>query len=87
MSLIAFAVANQSLIQNTVAPDKRGRVISLGTGLAVGLPAVGAVIQGGLAETFGLQLPVLGAMLIGIVYWAWASRRLLQESDNLERRQ
>ena len=87
MSLIAFAVANQSLIQNVVDPDKRGRVISLGTGLAVGLPAVGALILGGLAETFGLQMPVLGAMIIGIIYWAWASRRLLQETDNLERLQ
>lgn len=38
MSIIASAVANQSLIQNTVDPDKRGRVISLRTGLAVGLP-------------------------------------------------
>jgi len=85
MSTIAFAVANQSLIQNAVDPGHRGRVISLGTGLAVGLPAVGALILGTLAESLGLQVPVLGAMVIGIFYWAWAARLLLKEREELER--
>ena len=85
MSLVVLAFGNLSLIKNVVDPDKRGREISLGTGLAVGLPAIGAVTQGGLAETFGLQIPVLSTMIIGIVYWAWASRNLLKETDNLER--
>ena len=42
------------------------------------------LFQGGLAEMLGLQLPVLGVTVIGIFYWAWASRRLIRETDNLE---
>jgi len=50
----------------------------------VGLPAIGAVIQGGLAETFGPQLPILGAMIIGMGYWLLIFRRLPRETDNLK---
>jgi len=85
MSNIGFAVSNQSLLQNAVDRARRGRVISLSTGLAVGLPALGALILGTLAETSGLQVPVMGAMVIAVLYWAWASRKLLNEREDLER--
>ena len=84
MSTIAFAVANQSLIQNAVDPGKRGRVIGLSTGLAVGLPAIGALILGSLGESFGLQLPVAGSMIIGILFWIWSARRVMRQASLLE---
>ena len=37
VSIIGCTVSSQSLIQNAVDPDKRGRIISLSTGMAVGL--------------------------------------------------
>ena len=84
MSIIASAVANQSLIQNTVDPDKRGRVISLSTGLAVGLPAIGSLTLGALGEIFGLQAPVIVCMLIGIIYWSFAARGVMSQAPTLE---
>ena len=84
MSIIASAVANQSLIQNTVDPDKRGRVISLSTGLAVGLPAIGSLTLGALGEKFGLQAPVIVCMLIGIIYWSFAARGVMSQAPALE---
>ena len=84
MSIIASAVANQSLIQNTVDPDKRGRVISLSTGLAVGLPAIGSLTLGALGENFGLQAPVIVCMLIGIIYWSFAARGVMSQAPALE---
>ena len=84
MSIIASAVANQSLIQNTVDPDKRGRVISLSTGLAVGLPAIGSLTLGALGEKFGLQAPVIVCMLIGIIYWSFAARDVMPQAPALK---
>lgn len=83
--IIAFAVANQSLVQNAVDPSKRARVISLSTGLAVGLPATGALILGLLSETFGLQAPLAGAMILGLVVWFWTSRGILKNAEELEK--
>lgn len=82
--IIAFAVANQSLVQNSVDPAKRARVISLSTGMAVGLPATGALILGGLSENFGLQAPLAGAMVCGLIFWSWSSRRVLRHAKDLE---
>ena len=84
MSIIASAVANQSLIQNTVDPDKRGWVISLSTGLAVGLPAIGSLTLGALGEKFSLQAPVIVCMLIGIIYYSFAARGVMSQAPALE---
>jgi MFS family permease len=83
-TLITMAVASQSLVQNVVEPSKRARVISLSTGIAVGFPALGALILGSLGDVFGVQAPVLAAAGICAIYWLWASRRLRRQSDLME---
>ena len=82
-SLITMAVASQSLIQNTVDPTKRARVISLSTGIAVGFPAVGALILGSFGEIYGIQSPVLISALICLVYSIPIAKSLLCEGKAL----
>ena len=85
VSIIGCTVSSQSLIQNAVDPDKRGRIISLSTGMAVGLPAIGALVLGSLGEKFGLQIPFVTFMLIGIFYWIFAARTVVPNSEILEK--
>ena len=82
-SLITMAVASQSLIQNTVDPAKRARVISLSTGIAVGLPAVGALILGSFSEIYGVQSPVLISAVICLVYSIPIAKSLLRDGKSL----
>jgi MFS family permease len=83
-SLVTMAVASQSLVQNAVDPSKRARVISLSTGMAVGFPALGALILGSIGDILGVQTPVLVAAAICLLYWFWASKRLRRQSDLME---
>ena len=83
-SLITMAVASQSLIQNTVDPTKRARVISLSTGIAVGFPAVGALILGSFGEIYGVQSPVFISAVICLVYSIPIAKSLLRKGDTLD---
>ncbi len=55
MALLAGHVGAYSLVQNMVAPAMRARVISIGTAISVGGPALGALLLGWLAELIGLR--------------------------------
>ena len=83
-ALITIAVSSQSLIQNAVEPSKRARVISLTTGIAVGFPAVGAIILGSLGDYVGIQLPLLISAILCASYWILKSRRLIRQSKLVE---
>ncbi len=83
-AFIMQGIGNQTLIQAAVDPDFRGRVISL-YGITVrGMPAIGALIVGAIAETQGLALPVAGGALVCLLVWAWAWRNRSFYADNLE---
>ena len=84
ITLVCGAVANQSLVQNTVDPSVRGRVISLGTGMAVGFPAIGALTFGWLGSAFGIEVSIAGAMVVALIYWVPASKRLLGRAKDIE---
>lgn len=83
-ALVTAAVTSQTLVQGRVDPKIRGRVISLSTGMAVGFPAIGAIIQGSLGSTFGIQAPVAGSMVLALIYWVWAAHRLMGNAVDLE---
>ncbi len=83
-SLVIMAVASQSLVQNAVETSKRARVISLSTGMAVGFPALGALVLGSLGDVLGVQTPVLAGAALCLIYWLWASKRLRRQSDLME---
>ncbi|MBT5048926.1 MAG: MFS transporter [Rhodospirillaceae bacterium] len=78
-------VAAQSLIQNTVEPRVRARVLSLFIVFAHGLPAIGAVIIGWIASWAGLQVTIgCGGLLLAMV-WLWARPRTDRMAKILER--
>jgi predicted MFS family arabinose efflux permease len=78
-TFIVQGVTNQTLIQSAVAPEFRGRVISNYGLIAQGVPSIGSMIMGGVAEHFGLRWPVaVGAMLCLVLWYrAWQERKPL----------
>ncbi|MDP6174034.1 MAG: MFS transporter, partial [Rhodospirillales bacterium] len=82
--LMTQAVANQSLVQNAAGPAMRGRVISLSMAIALGLPALGALIQGTIADFTGVQAPVLVAGLLVMGVWLVLRARLQSHAQRLE---
>lgn len=87
VSFIVQGISNQTLVQSAVAPEFRGRVVSIYGLINQGVPAIGSIAIGGLAEHFGLQLPVAAGAAIcfclGLVIWRrrdWMAKTL--ESDN-----
>ena len=81
---IMQGIGNQTLIQSAVDPALRGRVLSLYGVTVRGMPAVGALIVGWLAEFHGLALPVAGGAFLCLAVWAWAWRNRRFYADNLE---
>ena len=70
--IVSGAITSQTLIQNSVHPEIRARVISITMVLAWGLPAVGAIVMGWVAEIFGLAITLgLGGILASLL-WVWA---------------
>lgn len=70
--LIGFCVvigstAASSLIQHSVEPDLRARVMALDIMISTGAPALGAILIGSAGARFGIQAPMFAAALIGIV--------------------
>lgn len=82
---LTSGVSSQTLIQNTVDPAVRGRVVGLTTGMAIGIPAIGGLILGPLGKEFGVQLPFIGAAILGVMAWSWIARRLYRQKDLLEK--
>ena len=83
-SLVVQGVSVQTLIQSTVASEMRGRVIGLYGIVARGCPAIGALVMGGLAERFGLRLPLAAGAAMCLVPWLWARRRKRTMAEALE---
>jgi len=74
-SLITTGISAQTLVQSTVDPAMRGRVMALYGMLFRGGPALNALILGWLASLIGLRLAVAGGAVICVTYWAWARSR------------
>ena len=83
-SLVVQGVSVQTLIQSTVASEMRGRVIGLYGIVARGCPAIGALVMGGLAERFGLRLPLAAGAIMCLVLWLWARGRKRTMAEALE---
>ncbi len=84
VSMLVTGVGSQTLIQNTVDSSVRARVMSLFVMLSWGLPALGAWIEGAVAEYFGLQWTVgIGAFLC-LLFGLWAVRAGNRLKDQLE---
>lgn len=79
---IVFTVTSQTLIQSAVDPGLRGRVISVHGLVVMGVPALGALMLGAIAEQFGLRLPLFVGGVICFVIWGltWQRRTALKAS-------
>ena len=81
--MVATAAA-MSLIQNAVASDVRARVLSMSSVIGVGAPALSAILIGALASRLGVQGPLLGAAVAGLVIWLVLARRVLVQAATVE---
>ncbi len=84
-AMVASGVGTQTLLQTAVEESMRGRVMSLYSVIYRGVPAVGALSMGWLAERFGLQLSLGAGAVICLMAWAWATRRTRTMAAALER--
>ena len=70
--MLLGGIAAQTLVQNAVDSTLRARVLSLYVVISWGLPALGAVAAGWIAQFVGLQATVgVGAALV-VLFWLWA---------------
>ena len=83
-AFVVLTVTNQTLIQSAVDPNFRGRVISVHGIVSLGVPALGAMLLGGLAEHFGLRPPVFIGGAICVLVWCLLWREEKSVSESLE---
>ena len=72
---VAQGIAIQTLLQTTIAPDMRGRVMSLYGMVARGGPSLGALTMGTMSEFLGLRGPLFGGAVLCFLLWVWAFAR------------
>jgi len=71
---VVVGVGEQQLLQNGVAGDLRGRVMSLYGMISRGAPAIGAFLMGSASSFVGLQWPVAVGGLFCLALCVWALR-------------
>ncbi len=74
-TLTMMSTGTQALVQSSVDNALRARVMSLYTMIYRGVPAVGAIIIGLLADRIGLQLAFIIATLLCVIPWLTAFAR------------
>ena len=80
-AMLVGGVGSQTLIQNTVRPDIRARVISLFIVISWGTPAIGALIAGWVANFAGLAITFAAGGAMTAALWLRA-RRLVPILEN-----
>lgn len=83
-SMLCVGVGEQTLLQNTLSSDVRGRVMSLYGMISRGGPAVGALAMGWASDSIGLRWPVFSAALICLGLWLWVLPRRRGMAEALE---
>lgn len=83
-TLTIMSTGTQALVQSSVDNALRGRVMSLYTMIYRGAPFLGALIIGAAADWIGLQLAFAVAVLLCILPWLTALRRLETMTTALE---
>jgi predicted MFS family arabinose efflux permease len=74
-TLTMMSTGTQALVQSSVDNQLRARVMSLYTMIYRGVPAVGAILIGWLADHIGLQLAFMIAAFLCLPAWIKAIRR------------
>ena len=84
-ALTVVGVGEQQLLQNAVAGNLRGRVMSFYGMINRGGPAIGAFLMGAASSFVGLQWPVAVGGAICLALCVWALRRGREFAPALER--
>ena len=66
---------SQALLQMTVNDEYRGRVMSIWTVVAMGSPAIGALVSGALADWIGIEIVISGTALCAFIATLLLSRQ------------
>jgi MFS family permease len=74
-TLNIMSTGTQALTQSALTDDLRGRVMGLYTVIYRGLPAVGALGVGAVAETFGLRAAFAAAAALTLIACIWVAPR------------
>ena len=83
-AMVLSGVGAQTLVQMSVDPEMRGRVLSIYGIIFRGGPAAGALIMGALSEGLGLRWPLAGGAFIVLALWLRTWRRRRRLADLLE---
>lgn len=77
--MVVSGIGVQSTLQFVAASHMRGRVLSLYGIIHIGGAGVGAFVLGLIAELTGLQWPIAGGAIIGLMVWIfiWARRKVI----------
>ena len=68
-TLNSMSTSTQALVQTAVENDMRGRVMSLYLLIFRGMPAIGSLIDGVIAHTFGLRVTFAICACVSLVVW------------------
>lgn len=66
---------SQALLQMTATEEYRGRVMSIWTVVAMGSPAIGALLSGALADWIGIEIVISGTALCAFIATLLLSRQ------------
>jgi predicted MFS family arabinose efflux permease len=86
MAVTVTGTGCQALIQGSVADAFRGRVLSIWTVVSLGIPALGALVIGSVAEAVGFPLVLVicalaaGALVLLLLQRCWATMVLRKDS-------
>ena len=83
--MVSTGVGTQTLLQLSVAPSMRGRVLGLHGIIFRGGAGVGALLIGLVSEWLGLRWSFAGAMAALLMVWLWAWRRRAPIAAALEK--
>jgi hypothetical protein len=81
----SVTTGTQTLVQSAIDNDLRGRIMGLYTLIYRGVPALGALAVGGLAETLGLRLTFAISATVALIAWAVMMPRLRTIAAAVER--
>jgi len=82
--LVITSTSASSLIQNTVEPGLRARVLALDSMISTGAPSLGAMVVGWAGTQWGIQPPLFAAAMLGLLVILLAWPHVRRETISLE---
>jgi predicted MFS family arabinose efflux permease len=73
--MVVTGIGLQTIVQTTVEPGMRGRVMAIYGMIVRSGPAIGALAMGAASELVGLRAPVAAGAVLCVLLWAWVQWR------------